>query len=264
MPFIETPALRIHYEQAGSTGDTLVLLHGNFASRRWWQPLLAELPEGYRALAPDLRGCGFSDKPMEGYTLDRLTADLAAFADALAPSRFHLIGHSLGAAVALEFAAAHGGRLRSLVLVTPPPPNGLSPPESRGTEGLVAADSLARWLPSLALNEPLLNQVLYQAFSHPDLHGLVEDALRISPLAAAGFTHVLTDWNIEAALPQIQVPTLIVGGAKDPLISPQALQQLAAALPQAQLVLWPDAGHTPLLEHPQRFRELLWDFLAQW
>src|SRR5438445_5735058 len=58
MPFIELQTLRVHYEQAGSGRNMLVLVHGNFASTRWWKPVLDSLPTGWRAYAIDLRGCG--------------------------------------------------------------------------------------------------------------------------------------------------------------------------------------------------------------
>lgn len=96
MPFIQTSNLNIHYELAGKGDTVLVLVHGNFASWRWWRPVLDRLPAGYRAYAPDLRGCGDTDRPPDGYTIEQLAADLHAFARALGLPAFHLVGHSLG------------------------------------------------------------------------------------------------------------------------------------------------------------------------
>lgn len=265
MPYIQIPGLRIHYQTAGNGPNTLLLVHGNFASWRWWQPLLERLPADLHALAPDLRGCGDSEKPGSGYTIEQLAKDLAAFADALELSRFHLLGHSLGGAVALQLAIDGDERLQSLMLAAPAPAEGLSVSAQHQFDNLISLDNLYRWLPSLELERSFGEQILTRLYPDvqggADLHALSEDALRTAPAAAAGFAHALAHWNVQAELEKIRVPTLIVGGGHDPLINPDALKRTAAGLPQARLVIWPDTGHNPLLEQPARFRTLLTDFL---
>ena len=76
MPFIKTSQLEMHYETGGRGKEVLLLLHGNFASWRWWQPILKNTPPGYRAYAPDMRGCGDTDQPEEGYTIVQHADDL--------------------------------------------------------------------------------------------------------------------------------------------------------------------------------------------
>lgn len=270
MPFIQIPELRIHYETAGEGDETLILVHGNFASWRWWQPLLANMPPGFRAYAPDLRGCGDTEKPNEGYTIERLAEDLDAFITALEIPRFHLLGHSMGGAVALQYALNQSRRPLSLVLVAPVPAEGLSSSAEHhfGLADILSSDTLSRWLPTVALHRPIMNRVINHVL--PGLHEsaelqslLVEDALRMSPLALTGFTHALNQWNIQAELAGITAPVLILGGAEDPLVHPQALTRTAEGLPNAQLVIWPNTGHAPQLEHPEHFRKLLMDFLKQ-
>jgi len=105
MPFVQLETARAHYEVAGAGRNVLVLVHGNFASSRWWRPVLDRLPAGWRAYAMDLRGCGETAPPPSGaaeeYSIPRLASDLAAFADRLDLPAFH-VGHSLGGAVALD------------------------------------------------------------------------------------------------------------------------------------------------------------------
>ena len=105
MPFVQTPNLRIHYRVAGDI--TLVLLHGNFGSWRWWEPVLERLPSGYRVYAPDLRGCGDSARPGFGHNIEVLTSDVFDFITSLNLCDVHLVGHSLGGAVALQAARDH-------------------------------------------------------------------------------------------------------------------------------------------------------------
>jgi len=131
MPFLDTPRLRIHYEEAGSGPEVFVLVHGNFASWRWWKPVLERIPKGWRAIAPDLRGCGETsggapDETLSAYGIPELAEDLAGLVGGLHLDAFHLVGHSLGGAVALEYALRHEPRVRSLTLAAPPPPTGLA------------------------------------------------------------------------------------------------------------------------------------------
>lgn len=270
MPFIQTSELHVHYEHAGEGDEILILVHGNFASWRWWQPLLEDMPAGYRAYAPDLRGCGDTEKPNEGYTIEQLSKDLKAFTEALDIHRFHLVGHSMGGAIALQYAIDQPQPLLSLVLVASAPAEGLSASAEHhfSLANLLASDTLSRWLPTLALHRPVMNRAINHVL--PGLHEgqelqslLVEDALRMSPLALTAFVHALNHWDVQSELGKITVPVLILGGAEDPLIQSQALARTAEGLPDAQLMIWPDTGHAPQLEHPQHFRELLLNFLKR-
>src|SRR6267378_2503717 len=92
MPFLDTPRLRIHYEEAGSGPEVFVLVHGNFASWRWWKPVLERLPAGWRAIAPDLRGCGETsggapDETRSAYGIPELAEDLAGLVDRPDPTQ---------------------------------------------------------------------------------------------------------------------------------------------------------------------------------
>src|SRR5512141_2614386 len=127
MPYVNTPGLKIHYEEAGAGPNVFVLVHGNFASWRWWRQLLDQLPPGYHAYAPDLRGCGdtVGGTSTEAYGIAQLGDDLLEFVRALGLPSFHLVGHSLGGAVALQLALKHPEKVRTLTLVTPAPATGL-------------------------------------------------------------------------------------------------------------------------------------------
>src|SRR5438132_1597853 len=181
MPFVSTPRLRVHYEEAGAGPEVFVFVHGNFASWRWWKPVLDKLPAGWRGIAPDLRGCGETgdapDATRAPFAIPELSADLGSFVDALDLGVVHLVGHSLGGAVALQYALQHQARVRSLTLVAPAPPTGLS-------------------------------------------------ALREGTSTAA-------------------------------LVPRAGLDKMAQMLPAAELVVWPDTGHSPQLERPDEFIALL-------
>jgi branched-chain amino acid transport system permease protein len=103
MPLAATPRINMFYREQGSAdGLPIVFVHGNFASSRWWLPMWELLPPEVRCLAPDLRGCGSSDKPAAGYTIEDLAADVSAFTDAIGLRSFDLVGHGSGGAVAVQ------------------------------------------------------------------------------------------------------------------------------------------------------------------
>lgn len=120
--YVFANGLRIHYHNWNPQGDpVIVMLHGLAATARFWElcaPNLAR--QGFRILAPDLRGHGLSDKPANGYNFTSMGNDLAAFLDACGAERCYLVAHSWGCYLALHYAQRYSMGPRSpagLVLV---------------------------------------------------------------------------------------------------------------------------------------------------
>ena len=124
MPFVKAGDLRVHYLEAGE-GEPVLFVHGNWASAGWWEPCLARLPVGYHGLAPDMRGRGRTIGPDSDYSIAALAADQLALADALGFERFHMVGHSLGAAVAIQAALDAPSRIVTLTVIAPPWADGM-------------------------------------------------------------------------------------------------------------------------------------------
>ena len=104
------------HSEAGS-GLPLVLLHGLGSSQRDWELQVPSFSQGYRLIIPDLRGHGESPKPREAYRMDLLAADVALLLMRLKARPAHVVGLSLGGAVAQQLAIDYPELLRSLVLV---------------------------------------------------------------------------------------------------------------------------------------------------
>lgn len=281
MPFVDTPRLRIHYQEAGSGSEVFVLVHGNFASWRWWKPVLERLPAGFRAVAMDLRGCGDTpngaqDESRSAYDIPQLADDLAGFVDGLHLDAFHLVGHSLGGAVAIQYALHQQPRVRSLTLAAPPAADGLASmregtsasarllqkvdPDHRPSMSALLSSyrmhralGTNRWMLRRALPEMMPAASLDSALSED----LLADAARMSPEALVGFLQGLHRWNVEAELPRLGVPTVVLWGAGDVLVPRAGLEEMARLVPCGELVVWPDAGHSPQLERPDQFVALL-------
>src|SRR5690606_16902009 len=126
---LQTPRLRFHLRRRGDAdGLPMLLLHGSFASGRWWEPFLSILPTAILAVVPDLRGCGESDKPDSGYDIADQAADVWALVQALQWDEFDLVGHASGGAIAVEYALQHPDTVRTLALVDSAPVEGVFSP----------------------------------------------------------------------------------------------------------------------------------------
>lgn len=118
--WVEGPAGRLWVRTAGESGPAVLLLHALGGSSAHWAPQLAAFADGCRVASPDLRGHGRSPAaPEVAYAVADHAADALAVADALGFELFSVAGHSLGAAVAIELAAAHPDRVAALALVDP-------------------------------------------------------------------------------------------------------------------------------------------------
>jgi pimeloyl-ACP methyl ester carboxylesterase len=280
MPFLDTPRLRIHYEEAGAGAEVFVLVHGNFGSWRWWKPVFERLRPGWRMFAPDLRGCGETPAGAPGddraaYGIGELAEDLAGFVDGLGLRAFQLVGHSLGGGVALQFALDRPSRVRSLMLLSPPPPAGLAGMRTGTSKSarllrridpdhgpsMAALQSSYRLHRSLGIHRLMLRQALPEMMPAASLEpgmaeALLADAGRMSPDALVGFLQALHRWNVEAELHRLRVPTTILWGTGDVLVPRAGLEEMARLL-GGKLLVWPDVGHSPQLERPDRFVEVL-------
>ena len=120
--FLDLPGLRLHVAEVGA-GEPVLLLHG--ALQHWWawRGVLPGLAAKYRVLAPDLRGCGWTDAPATGYTRDRMTADLVAALDASGVGAVRLVSTDMGVLPGYALCYDHPDRVIAHVAIGVPPPS---------------------------------------------------------------------------------------------------------------------------------------------
>lgn len=254
MSTVQAGDLEVFWVERGE-GVPVVLIHGNWSTSSWWEPTLERVPPGLRTIAYDLRGRGQTRGPDSDYTIPSLAADLAAFADALKLDRFHVVGHSLGSAVAMEFALQQPARLRSLVAVAPAWIDGMprrfhSPEHQR----LLAADRalLGRALKVLApACEP-----------GPFWERIVDEGYQQRIEAALLNLDALIAWAPGDRLRTTGVPAVVLSGDRDVLLGPELPRRVAEALLARHEIL-EGVGHCPVIEDPERFATTLWRLLAE-
>lgn len=248
MPHVRAEDLDIHYVSAGD-GEPVVCVHGNWGSVRWFAPVLARLPAGLRAHAYDQRGRGDTRGPDHDYSLRALAGDLRAFLDAMGLASAHLVGHSLGAGVLLQFALDAPQYVRSLLLLAPP-----------WIEGMPRVAGVAAYQQRMHASRSLLAAAMGPLFGSPPelalFDALVDDATRQRLTATLATVTALEDWRPGAALATITAPRRVLSGERDPLITPTIAAAAAAALDCPHELL-PGIGHALLPEAPQAIADAL-------
>jgi non-heme chloroperoxidase len=252
--------LTLEYVDAGPVDALpIVLLHGLSDTHRSFDQLWPHLPAHVRVVALTLRGHGDSDRPADGYTMPAMAADVAAAMDVLRVGPAVVVGHSMGARVALRVALDHPSRVRKLVFVSAFAP-GLP---NRSVDELVAA---VAQLPA-HLPVEFAREFQGACFSQPVdpqfVEAMVAQTLKVP---TAVFRQVLDAFiadDTRAMLPRIGVPVQLIWGNRDAFVSRGDQRALLEALPNASLREYADVGHTPHWECPARFAADLIDFAAR-
>lgn len=251
----------LHIRQQGVGPEPILFVHGSFATSRWWMPASALLlPAAFTTYLVDLRGCGGSDRPDDpaGYRVEQQARDIAAVVEHLDLAGVHLVGHSLGAAIALTYAVEHAHRLRSLTLVSTPSPDGTpTPPEGY--------ELLARMRDDRALLAQALAAVMPARPPDALFQQLVADAASQAPVAFTATAQALQDWRLARELrARPRLPVLLMWGDRDQFVERSVQSQLLLSIPGANnLEVFQGSGHSPMLERTEGFAQALLDFIGQ-
>ena len=252
----------------------MVLLHGIAGTSSTWDAVIPRLAEHYDVLAPDLLGHGESAKPHGDYSLGAYANVVRDLLEALGMGRATIVGHSLGGGIAMQFAYQFIERCERLVLVssgglgrevhpllraaTLPGAEAvlpwLSTAGSRGVGALVRGmsrlgiragpDLDETWRSFVSLEEPAARRAFIQT-----VRGVMDHrGQRVSA-------------NERLYLAE-GLPTLIVWGEKDPLIPVRHAREAHERMAGSRLEIFPDAGHFPYRDDPERFAAVLIDFIG--
>jgi 3-oxoadipate enol-lactonase len=234
------PGVRMAYEDhwfgpPWTTPETVVMIHGNSESSRAWTPWVPHLAGKYRVLRPDLPGFGASDEPPGyGWSAGELAADILRFLDALAIDTCHLIGAKYGGSACMQFAADNSHRLRSLGLFGSPFRGSGS-----GNADAIRTKGVRQWA---AETQPAR---LGSDASQAQVRWWTDELMgKTSARAAYGAASARIEMDLDAMLPRIGIPTLMVTTQESGLQSIATVERHAARIPDAEVIVLPgDSFH---------------------
>lgn len=252
--------LRFAYvEQGERDGPVALMLHGYSDSHRSFDLLRPHLPESWRVIAMTQRGHGKSDKAQDGYSVESMAADVRAFLDALGVERAVLVGHSMGAAVALQAAADIPGRVCGVVLI-----GGFA--NYRGNASVVELmEEVAKFGDRLdpefvlAFQESTLADMIPQSF----LDLVVSESLRCPTHVWRAALDGQLNASPLAAARRCIAPVALIRGEWDAFVPHADQLALRDALGSARLFTMRTTGHAPLWERPEETANLIRGFVGE-
>jgi pimeloyl-ACP methyl ester carboxylesterase len=274
---VEIHGHRIAYRMGGEdpSGDrpVLLLVHGMAGSSAAWRDVMPALARRYTVVAPDLPGHGESDKPRQDYSLGAQANVLRDLLIATGIDHATIVGQSLGGGIAMQLAYQHPAQCERLVLVSS---GGLGPDVSwllrafalPGVEYLApllfnsfvrdAGNSISRRLRSFGMRAPRIEEEWrsYVSLSDPEAREAFLRTLR----AVIGLTGQTVSANDRLYMSSF-LPTLILWGERDRIIPVAHARDAHNAMPGSRLVLFEESGHFPHTEEPDRFIEVLSEFV---
>ena len=243
---------RVVYSEGGK-GEPVVLVHGFGSSRDSWNRFAGRLTKQYRVIAPDMPGWGESTRiEAESYGYPKQVQRLREFITMLGLGRVHLIGHSMGGFICSAYAAQYPDEVITLSLIAPhgvaePEPSELFHDVAKGDNWLVAS--------SLPEFERLLDKVFGKRPYIPKsvLRQAANRAIAGSAKSAKIFWETQkNDPPLEARLPQIKGPALIIWGEHDRVLHVSCAEVFRRGIKNSEVLLLPGSGHMPLIENARQ------------
>jgi pimeloyl-ACP methyl ester carboxylesterase len=252
--------LRVAYRAQGD-GPPLLLLHGGMSEGWEWHRQLDGLSDRWQVVAWDTPGCGESDDPPPGWSLGDYARCVVGFCRELGLERPHVAGLSFGGGLAIEVYRQDPFLPRSLLLLS----------AYAGWKGSLPPDEVAARLAGclqLADHPAPASRDDGRAFTGPHPSDEVLDELhaiasRVRPAVLRDMGLAFADADLTDVLPTVRVPTLVLVGTEDRRSRPVISEAIAAAVPLAELVAVPGAGHVLHQEAPEAVNAVMRGFLSR-
>jgi 3-oxoadipate enol-lactonase len=262
MPLADANGLSLYYEEHGE-GEPLLCIMGLAADHLAWALQLEAFAARHRTIVFDNRDIGQSSYVEGPYEIADMAADALGLADALGVESFHVLGASLGGAVAQHLALAAPERIRTLTLAVSWAGSGAY---AREKTRLWAQERRLRsredWLDSL-----LLATVSEEFYENPEMVAFFKQVMLANehPQDPEGFVRqsdASSRFDLRGKLAGLTMPVHVISGAHDILLPRWKQEELAAEIPGAKLTVIERGSHALQLETPQEFNAAVLDFIA--
>ena len=262
--FVDVNGAKIAYRVQGG-GPPLVLVMGYRLSSAAWPPALIEqLARRFSVITLDNRGTGLSDKPVRGYAIANMARDVCAILDDVGLVQVHMLGYSMGGAIAQEFVRQFPDRVATLILCA------TTAGGSRAKYATASVIAVMRDLDGLSPEQAARR--IWKVTYSPDYlerhRDLAEEQMRRevalpTPLHAADLQfQAFAEFDGSKALPNLRCPTLVLTGDLDELIPPENAMMMAKIIPAAKLVILRGCGHRVLWEDTAKCVEVITAFIG--
>jgi 3-oxoadipate enol-lactonase len=261
MPKISLRDIEINYQEEGS-GFPLILIHGLNGDLTGWALVMPAFAGHYRTIALDVRGHGRSGKPDQPYSIRQFSEDLREFLHQLRVPKAHILGLSMGGAIAQQFALDHPEKIRSLLLVS--------------TFSYVdeqARQAFSRLSQSLSAGgyPAFFDEVVKLAFTPEYIRAnpgpiseLKEKRIKInSPAAIGRATDACLAFNLKEEISEIALPTLIVSGREDIFTPIHLAEQIHRSIRGSEWKIIEGVGHNLYIEKAPQLTQLALEFLSR-
>ncbi|MEP6914877.1 MAG: alpha/beta fold hydrolase [Acidobacteriota bacterium] len=255
---------RMRYLEAGA-GWPLVLIHAFPLNADMWRPQLQRVPEGWRVIAPDLRGFGPAQTLSDDagtVTLDDFAGDVSRLLDHLEIEAATIGGLSMGGYVTFALFRLEPDRFSGMILAD-------TKAQADTAEGRVARQQmieLARATGARGVADQMLPKLLGETTrrARPELQAEVRASIESAPVGAitAAIGAMMARPDSTPDLAKMSCPALVIVGAEDVITPVRDAESMQQAIVRSTLVTIPDAGHLASLESPDVFSQAIADFLA--
>lgn len=265
MPTVKVGDINMYYEVHGE-GEPLLLIMGLGVDVTGWEFFqIPEFSKRYRVIAFDNRGVGRTDAPDAPYSIQMMADDTGRLLDALGVEKAHVLGLSMGGMIAQELALKYPQRVTSLILAT----------TAARQSGLSAhiCDTWRRMMEEGVSQETQLRNTLSWGFTDSFFENaeqvqVVIDTMLANPNPQPAYAFVrqvvaCVEHDTRERIGQITAPTLVLVGKEDILLPVKLSEELAAGIPDAELVVLEGAGHGFPIEIADKFNQAVLEFLAK-
>ena len=260
--------IEMNYLIRKGDGPILMLVHGFSANNSTWLQFADKLPDNYYLIAPDLAGHGKSSEA-ESYDLERQAERLKALAEHLNLEPFHIVGNSMGGAISAIYAARFPEDVASLILIDSAGLDGENQSQffaelEEGHNPLIATDEASfEYRMDLILEKqpplpwPIRPALIRETVERAELNKVIfADMLATRERMDQGEMSRIISENVT-------MPALIMWGEKDRVLDVSSVAEFKKVIPQAEVKIYPDLGHVPMLEDPSASAETITQFISR-